>query len=158
MAVHEVKVKNDNKKEIVEDTKELVDQYNKDFSKVRIPPHEDIANRKVIDEAALKLAEDPANAGLRVTSHEEIVKILKAKKIKVCWSCRLANCYNRQVCSLKLKIKKMYQGKCTGKITTFKELKETKPSTPAATAQVSSPAANDSDSDDEFLTQAFSGM
>ena len=53
---------------------------------------------------------------------------------------------------------KRYQCKCTGKPTTFKDLKDTKPSLPAATSQVSPPAANDSASDDEFLTQAFSGM
>ena len=54
MAVNEVKVKTDNKKKIVEDTKELVDQYYKDFKKVGITTQEDVANRKEIDAAALK--------------------------------------------------------------------------------------------------------
>jgi hypothetical protein len=158
MAVHEVKVKTDNKKETNEDTKELIDQFNKDVNKSKVPHHEDITNRKEIDAAALKLAEDPANADLNVTSHEEIAKVIQAKKRKVCWSCRLANCYNRQICSMKLKIKKRYQGKCTGKIITFKELKESKPSTPTATTQILPPASTDSDSDSEYLTEVFSGM
>ena len=57
-----------------------------------------------------------------------------------------------------LKLKKKYLGKCTGAPTTFKDLKSRQPTLPAATAQISPPASNAYDSDDEFLTNGFSGM
>ena len=139
VAVNEVKVKNDNKRETVEETKELVDQFFKDVKKMQMPNAADNANKKEIDAAALKLAEDPANDHLQVITHPEIVKILEAKKIKICWSCRLSNCYNRQLCCLKLKMKKRFLNKCTGRKITFKTLKESKPATPTATTQILPP-------------------
>ena len=57
-----------------------------------------------------------------------------------------------------LKLKKKYLGKCTGVPTTFKDLKSRQPNLPAATAQISPPASNAYESDDEFLTNRFSGM
>ena len=55
-------------------------------------------------------------------------------------------------------MKKKYLGNCTGAPTTFKDLKARQPPLPAATAQISPPATNDCDSDEEFLTHRFSGM
>ena len=57
-----------------------------------------------------------------------------------------------------LKLKKKYLNKCTGAPTTFKDLKAKQPNLPAATAQISPPAPIAYDSDDEFLTNTFSGM
>ena len=123
MAVNEVKVKNDKKKETVEEPKEIVNKFYKEFGKSRIPLNEDNANKKEIESAALKFVDDPANAGMKVTDHEEIAKILSAKNKKVCWSCWFINCYKKQVGSMQLKMKKRYLGKCTGVPTTFKDLK-----------------------------------
>ena len=50
-------------------------------------------------------------------------------------------------------MKKQYVGDFKGKPITFKELKDSLPSTPTATAQVTSPAYIDSDSED--ITQAM---
>ena len=48
----------------------------------------DDATKTEVDTLALKLADDPANADKKVTAHEDIEKLLKGKKKKVCWSCR----------------------------------------------------------------------
>ena len=158
MAVHEVKVKTDNKKEILEDSKELLDQLSEDYNKKKIDNNADQALQKEIDTLALKLAENPANADMKVHSHEEIANLMKMKKKRVCWSCRLANCLTKQICSTRLKLKKKFIGKCTGRQITFKELKESKPSTPTATAQITPPAPADSDSDNDDIAQAISDM
>ena len=88
----------------------------------------------------------------------KVANLLKLKKKSVCWSCRLANCFTKQICSTKLKIKKRYVGKCDGKRVTFKQLKEVKPSTPTATAQITTPAPAEIDSDNDDLAQTFSEM
>ena len=51
---------------------------------MQVPIAADNANKKEIDAVALKLAEDPANYHLQVINHPEIVKILEAKKLKIC--------------------------------------------------------------------------
>ena len=159
MAVHEAKVKNDNKKEKVEDTKELLAELEKKYRKEKISFKDDTALQNEIDTLALKLAEDPANADAKVVFHNDIVSFLKTKKKKVCWCCRKVNCLIKQTCSQKLKMNKKFVGDCKGKQTTFKELKEFKPTeSKTATAQITIPATADSDSDSEFLANAFNDM
>ena len=149
MAVNETKVKPDKKKEIfTEETPELIRKVNSDYKKIKIKHTDDEAIKAAVDTLALKLAEDPANANKKVTDHADIAKLLKEKKKRICWSCRLANCLTKQMCSNKLKMKKQYVGVCKGKPITFKELKDASPSTPTATAQVTSPASIESDSED----------
>ena len=106
VAVNEVKVKNDKKKETVEEPKEALDKFNKDYNKSRVPLGEDNANKAEIEKAALKFVDDPANASMKVTDHEEIAKLISAKNKKVCWSCWFINCYKRQVGSMQMKLKK----------------------------------------------------
>jgi hypothetical protein len=158
MAVHEAKVKTDNKKEKLEDSKELLDQLSKDFHKKKIDNKGDFALQKEIDTLALKLAENPANSDAKVMLHDDIVAFFKTKKKRVCWSCRLSNCFTKQTCSMKLKLHKKFTCKCKGKQITFKELKETKPLSPTATAQITSPASADSDSDTDDIAHAFTDM
>ena len=80
VAVNEAKVKTDNKKEVLEDSKELIDALNKEYNKFKINNKEDNDCKKEIDTLALKLAENPANADLQVINHEEIANLLKLKK------------------------------------------------------------------------------
>ena len=145
VAVNEAKVKTDNKKEVLEDSKELIDALKREYNKFKINNKEDNDFKKEVDNLALKLAENPANENLQVINHEEIASFLKSKNKRVCWSCRLTNCLTRQICSSKLKIKKRFLGKCEGKRITFKQLKEQKPSTPTATAQITTPAPANAD-------------
>ena len=120
--------------------------------------NEDLALKKEFDTLAMKLAENPANADIKITNHEEVANLMKLKKKRVCWSCRRANCFTKQVCSSKLKMKKKFLDNCEGKSISFKELKESKPSTPTATAQITSPAPADSNSDNDDIAQAFTHM
>ena len=100
MAVNETKVKPDKKKELfTEETPELIRKVNSDYKKIKIKHTEDEAIKADIDTIALKLAEDPANANKKVTYHADIAKLLEEKKKRVCWSCRLANCLTKQMCS-----------------------------------------------------------
>ena len=55
-------------------------------------------------------------------------------------------------------MKKKFIGKCDGKRVTFKQLKEAKPSTPTATAQITTPAPADIDSNTDEIAQIFSEM
>ena len=134
VAVNEVKVKNDKKKEQTNESKEALDQLNKDWNKSKIPVAEDNANKAEIEKTALKFIDDPTNASIKVTDQEEVAKLISAKKIRVCWSCWSVNCYKKQIASMHLKLKKKYLGKCTGAPTTFKDLKSRQPNLLAATA------------------------
>ena len=111
----------------MEDTPELQKELTSEYKKIKVNQKEDDDTKVEVDTLALKLAEDPANADKQVTSHEEIVKILKKKKKRVCWSCRRINCLTRQTCGNKLKLRKQYLGDCKGKPITFKESKDSRP-------------------------------
>ena len=53
-------------------------------------------------------------------------------------------------------MKKQFLDNCEGKPISFKELKDSNPSTPTATAQVTSPAPAGSESDSDDIAQAMS--
>merc|ERR1712030_144910 len=146
-----VKVKNDKKKEQSEESKEDLEKINKEWIKTKIPVPEDNANKAEIEKLALKYIDDINLASTKVTDQEEIAKFLSGKKIRVCWSCWTINCYKKQIISKQLKFKKSYLNKCTGKPTTFKDLKARQPKLPAATAQISPPVSTAYDSDDECV-------
>ena len=55
--------------------------------------NEDLALKKEFDTLAMKLADNPANADIKITNHEEVANLMKLKKKRVCWSCRRANCF-----------------------------------------------------------------
>merc|ERR1712030_18261 len=78
LAINEAKVKTDNKKEVLEDTKELLAMFNKDFNKFKINNKEDNDFKKEVDTLAFKLAENPANENLQVINHEEVASFLKS--------------------------------------------------------------------------------
>ena len=77
VAVNEAKVKTDNKKEVLEDTKELLATFNKDYTKFKIQNKDDIAFKTEVDTLAFKLAENPANDNLQVINHDEVASFLK---------------------------------------------------------------------------------
>ena len=158
MAVNGVKIKNDKKKEESKYSAEENEKIVAEWKKVKLPVTEDNANKAEIEKIALKYIDDINLASTKVTDQEEVAKFLSAKKVRVCWSCWTINCYKKQIISNQLKFKKRYLNKCTGKPTTFKDLKAKQPKLPAATAQISPPASTAYDSDDDCINNIISEM
>ena len=108
LAVNETKVKPDKKKEIAEETPELLKKVANEYKKNKMKATEDEAIKVEVVTLALNIATDPANDKKKVCQNAEIIKFLEGKKVKICWACILVNCFIKQTCSQKLKMKRQY--------------------------------------------------
>ena len=136
--------------------------FKADYCKEKFSNKEDDTIQAEVDTLASKLAEDPANADAKVLLHDDIQALLKTKKKGVCWSCRSVNCLIKQNMSRRHNIPRKFQGNCKGKQISFKELsvqlKNGKPKSPTAYAQVTSPVSAEYDSDSDEIAQVFADM
>ena len=101
MAVHEAKVKTDNKKEKLEDSKELLDQLQKLYQKDKLSFKDDTDLMNKIIALGIKLADDPANKDAKVYNHKDVMELLKKEKKRACWCCHRFNCLLKQKISQK---------------------------------------------------------
>ena len=106
MAVHEAKVKSDNKKDKAENSKEQIDEMNKIYGREKISLKDDTDLMNKIITTGLKLAGDPANKDIKVFLHKDIAELLKKEKKRACWGCHRSNCFLKQSLSQKLKMTK----------------------------------------------------